>query len=289
MFILTFDIESAYALNPSIESDNNWDTWLEETLASITQITRILKKHEVPATFFIVGKVIERAGQDLSDLLNDSFLFDIGSHTYSHMEILSTHSEVINQFKRELIKTSKLILKHFDKEPLGFCAPGGFYRGLRGHPEQLRILWDHGHRFIRTDGVGPPEQPMPALFTQPYWHTQDGFPDLLEIPATGWHCNLLFNTGNQSDGWEPSPGFVDGTILSKLPTTIEEGFQARRKEFQHAIDNNLTYGPAMHPWSVYRFDPELKHLEWLIEMAKDNNVQIVNCQQLYDKHKKLSA
>ena len=177
MFILTFDIESAYALNPSIESDNNWDTWLEETLASITQITRILKKHEVPATFFIVGKVIERAGQDLSDLLNDSFLFDIGSHTYSHMEILSTHSEVINQFKRELIKTSKLILKHFDKEPLGFCAPGGFYRGFRGHPEQLRILWDHGHRFIRTDGVGPPEQPMPALFTQPYWHTQDGFPD----------------------------------------------------------------------------------------------------------------
>ena len=84
MFILTFDIESAYALNPSIESDTNWDTWLEETLASITQITRILKKHEVPATFFIVGKVIERAGQDLSDLLNDSFLFDIGSHTYSH-------------------------------------------------------------------------------------------------------------------------------------------------------------------------------------------------------------
>ena len=92
MFILTFYIESAYALNPSIESDNNWDTWLEETLASITQITRILKKHEVPATFFIVGKVIERAGQDLSDLLNDSFLFDIGSHTYSHMEILSNQS-----------------------------------------------------------------------------------------------------------------------------------------------------------------------------------------------------
>ena len=247
MFILTFDVESAYALNPNLESDSNWNIWLEETLASITQITQLLKKHKVPATFFIVGKVIERAGQDLSNLLNDNFLFDIGSHTYSHMEILSAHSETKNKFKNELIKTSKLILKHFD-------------------------------------GIGPPDQPMPALFTQPYWHTQDGFPDLLEIPATGWHCNLLFNTGRQSDGWQPSPGFVDGTILAKLPETLEEGFLVRRKEFQYAIDNNLVYGPAMHPWSVYRFDPELKHIEWLIEMAKDNNVPIMNCRQLYDQH-----
>ena len=208
MFILTFDVESAYALNPNLESE------LEETLASVTQITQLLKNHEVPATFFIVGKVIERAGQDLSNLLDDSFLFDIGSHTYSHMEILSVYTNTKNKFKNELIKTSKLILKHFDKEPLGFCAPGGFFKGLRGYPEQ----------------------PMPALFTQPYWLTQDGF----------------------SDGWQPSPGFVDGTILAKLPKTLEEGFQVRRKEFQYAIDNNLVYGPAMHPWSVYRFDPELK-------------------------------
>ena len=94
---------------------------------------------------FIVGKVIERAGQDLSNLLNDSFLFDIGSHTYSHMEILSAHSETKNKFKNELIKTSKLILKHFDKEPLGFCAPGGFYKGLRGYPCSLRILSCSGY------------------------------------------------------------------------------------------------------------------------------------------------
>ena len=127
MFILTFDVESAYALNPNLESDTNWNTWLKETLASVTQITQLLKKHEVPATFFIVGKVIERAGQDLSNLLDDSFLFDIGSHTYSHMEILSVHTKTQNKFKNGLIKTSKLIRKHFDKEPLGFCASGVFF------------------------------------------------------------------------------------------------------------------------------------------------------------------
>jgi len=264
MFLLTFDVESAYALNPNLESEENWEIWLEETLASVEQITRILERHQVPATFFMVGKVVERAGKELADLLQDDLLFDIGSHTYSHMGILSDHSEVLQQLDQELVRTSELILKYFGKEPLGFCAPGGFYRGLQGHPKQLGILRNHGHRFIRTDGVGPPEQPMPALFTQPYWHIQDGFPELFEVPANGWHCNLLFNTGHQNDGWKPAPGFADGTILDRLPATVEEGFQARRKEFQYAIDHNLIYGPAMHPWSVYRFDPELEHLEQLI-------------------------
>ena len=89
------------------------------------------------------------------------------------------------------------------------------------------------------------------------------------MPVTGWYCNLLFNTSYQSDGWKPGPGFVGGTILEKLPTTVKEGFEARRKEFQYAIDNNLIYGPAMHAWPVYRFDSKLTHLVELIEMAKE--------------------
>ena len=140
MFILTFDVESAYALDPNSESDKNWRIWLKETLASVTRITQILKRHEVPATFFIVGKVIERAGQELVDLLDDDYLFDIGSHTYSHIGILSNNSEVLQQLDQELIRTSELIQKCFDRKPLGFCAPGGFYRGLRGHPKELWIL-----------------------------------------------------------------------------------------------------------------------------------------------------
>ena len=73
MFILRFDVESAYALNPSIESDENWQIWLEETLASVEQITRVLKRYDAPATFCIVGKVLERAGERclLSRLLAD--------------------------------------------------------------------------------------------------------------------------------------------------------------------------------------------------------------------------
>lgn len=61
------------------------------------------------------------------------------------MGILSDNSEVLRQLDQELARTSELILKSFSKEPLGFCAYGGFYRGLQGHPKQLGILWNHGH------------------------------------------------------------------------------------------------------------------------------------------------
>ena len=59
MFILAFDVESPYALDPNSESDKNWRIWLKEALASVTRITQILKWHEVAATFFIVGQVVE--------------------------------------------------------------------------------------------------------------------------------------------------------------------------------------------------------------------------------------
>ena len=45
MFLLTFDVEIASALNPNLEPEENWEIWLEETLVSVGQITRILKWH----------------------------------------------------------------------------------------------------------------------------------------------------------------------------------------------------------------------------------------------------
>ena len=118
MFILRFDVESAYALNPSIESDENWQIWLEETLASVEQVTRVLKRYDAPATFCIVGKVLERAGEDLAYLLKDNPLFDIASHTYSHMGISSTEPNVLRQFSTELEQTSDLILRYFGARPI---------------------------------------------------------------------------------------------------------------------------------------------------------------------------
>ena len=282
MLILRFDLETAYALRRSSETDEDWRRWIDEAVAAVSRIVAVLKRHDVPATFFVVGRVLEKGGDRLAPILKSHALIDVESHSYSHMVIKSQDDAVADQFRQELRVTSDLIRTHFGARPIGFCAPGNFYRGLRGFTKPLRVLWEEGYRFVGSDGVGPPERPMPAPFTQPYWYADEGFGDLLEEPITGWHCNMLFNTGGQSDNFQTQVGFPDGSILERLPTTVEEGFTARAKEFQYAIDRKLIYAPAYHPWSIYRFDPEMSHLSRLIEMAKANDVPILNCLQLYE-------
>ena len=243
-FTLRIALESAYALTPEQESDENWRIWTAEAVAALTQLTAVLERNDAPATFFVVGKLVERAGPELARLLRDKPGFDVGSHTYSHTDIIDDSPAALERFSRELVLTSDLILDHFGRRPTGFCSPGGHYRGLQGHPGQLAILWEQGYRYIGSDNSGPPEQWQPSPMTQPYWYTDDGFGDLFEVPGTGWHCNYLFNSGGQNDDWSPAPGFPDGTILERLPVTVEEGFEARRREFRYAIDNDLVYSPV---------------------------------------------
>ncbi len=285
MLVLRFDVESAYALRQKSPTEANWRRWIDEMLAGVSGICNVLDRQHVPATFFVVGLLLEKAGDDLVSLLGGNPLFDIESHTYSHWKIWKADQEVsMATFREELSRTSDLILEHFGRRPIGFCAPGNFYRGLRGKKAQLEVLREQGIRFIGSDGQGEKPVPSPAPMTQPYWYDEDGFPDLLELPLNGWHCNMLFNTGHQNDRWKPAPGFPDGRFLERLPGTAEEGFQVRRREFEYAIENKLIYAPCMHPWSVYRFDPELTHLEKLIEMAGERNQPVVNCRQLYERY-----
>jgi hypothetical protein len=272
-------------LDPDNESDENWRSWRDEALAALTQFTLVLEQNDAPATFFVVGKLLERAGEEIAGLLKDNPAFDIGSHTYSHTDIIDDDPAALGRFSQELLLTSDLIFEHFGERPVGFCTPGGHYKGLQGHPGQLKILWDQGYRYIGSDNSGPPEQWHPSPITQPYWYTEEGFPELFEVPGTGWHCNYLFNTGHQNDDWKPAPGLPDGTVLERLPVTVEEGFEVRSGEFRHCIENHLVYAPSMHPWSVYRFDPELKHVDSLIRMARAEAVPVVNCRQLYEVYR----
>ena len=55
--------------------------------AGLRACERIVAVHEslrVPATFFVVGTLLEEEGTAYRDLLGGSDLFEISSHTYSH-------------------------------------------------------------------------------------------------------------------------------------------------------------------------------------------------------------
>jgi len=60
--ILRFDTESAFALKQEPPTDSNWERWIDESLAGVKRIVEILHEFDAPATFFIVGLLLEKAG-----------------------------------------------------------------------------------------------------------------------------------------------------------------------------------------------------------------------------------
>ena len=56
---------------------------LEHGVEAVTRLAELHRRHEAPATFFIVGQLLEREGSQYRALLDDP-LFDIQTHTYSH-------------------------------------------------------------------------------------------------------------------------------------------------------------------------------------------------------------
>jgi peptidoglycan/xylan/chitin deacetylase (PgdA/CDA1 family) len=48
------------------------------------RLVELHRRYEIPATFFVLGTVLERRGAELRVLFDDDPLFDLASHTYSH-------------------------------------------------------------------------------------------------------------------------------------------------------------------------------------------------------------
>ena len=276
IFLLGFCTEGA---SPSNNRDNV-DGRIRESLAALDVIASILDEYQIPATFFVLGRLLDHAGSKYAKRLGQRENFDIQSHAYSHHSLMPGGLSLA-ELDDEMKRTNELIKKFFDVEPIGLKGPGGYYKGMQGYSDRLKILWNNGMRFLGADSVGPPGAVMPALFTQHYWYEKEGFPELLEIPATGFHCTYLLRTIGDPLGWKNKVGFATGEILEELPNNPDEQISVRQKEFQYAIDNDLVYAPSFHPWSIYRFDEELRCLRFLVQMARDNNVPIKSFKEYY--------
>ena len=84
------------------------------------QIVEILKAENVPATFFMLGEMIERY-PDVARLVQEAG-FEIGTHSWSHAQ-LTGKSEVV--VRDEIIKTQDLAEQTFGARPRLFRPPYG--------------------------------------------------------------------------------------------------------------------------------------------------------------------
>ncbi|MEI6501279.1 MAG: polysaccharide deacetylase family protein, partial [Armatimonadota bacterium] len=166
---------------------------LEQCLPAVEQLVALHRKHEVPATFFIVGKLLEQDGPAYRKLLDDP-LFDVQSHSYSHRMLRDSPQHgpgvTVEEAEFEIAEGKRLVDEVFERNTIGFRPGCGFENGFGGEPERLELFRRHGVKFISADLRGPLGT-IPNDMAQAYRYEADGYADLMEIPGHGWHDNVL--------------------------------------------------------------------------------------------------
>jgi peptidoglycan/xylan/chitin deacetylase (PgdA/CDA1 family) len=104
--VLTFDVESDFSLDRSFNNIKD----------SLPAVVKILNEEKIRSTFFINGKVLEKFGSEVLDLLNEH---EIASHGYNHKRL-----DKLNQLELENeIRKSKIVFSEYGLEPNGFRSP----------------------------------------------------------------------------------------------------------------------------------------------------------------------
>ena len=248
---------------------------LDECLDGVRAVAEVHLRHQAPATFFIVAQLAVAAGSRLREIL-DHELFDLESHSYTHDNMIAIRDDAA-AVRRELVDSKRVIEDLFGREVIGFTAPGGFGHGFLGETRLLEALWEAGYRYVRTLSWQP-NHVAPAPLTQPFWFSDDGYPELLEISAHAWHDNIL--TGQPSPmAWPPA---LPWGYPSRLPTTGREVYEAYAPGIEYARDQGLlTYAPCFHPWSIYRVDRGAGQIDLLLQHARRAGLTLASCNDVY--------
>ncbi len=244
-------------------------------------------KHEMPATFFMLGRVLEQKGAELRSIFGDDPLFDIQSHTYSHRMLRDSNMHgpgiPVEEVQKEISLGKKWVEDVFERECIGIRSGCGFHRGLQGESEKLGAIVEEGIKYISTDLRGPADT-IPSGLVQGYWYDQDGFPDLLELPGHGWHDNVL---KSRSSGWLclPWPRYVDWGIPRRPPETPEEEFQVQKAWIDRGRELDLDYVSLVyHPHSIYAMSPDCKTVELIMQHVKEHGIPVTTYTALHKQY-----
>ena len=226
------------------------------------------RRHEIPATFFIVGKLLEKDGPEFRKVLDDP-LFDVQTHTYSHPMLKDSRSHgpgvPLEVMDFEVSRGKELVEEVFERECIGLRPGCGFTGGWSGTPERLEIIRRHGLKWVSADLRGPTDT-IPAPMKQAYRYEADGYADILEIPGHGWHDNVFKSLTPHPTMFPP---IYDFALPQRFPQTVVEVFAQEGRWLEHGCELGLEFvSLVQHPWSNYRYDQGMATLELIVVRAK---------------------
>jgi peptidoglycan/xylan/chitin deacetylase (PgdA/CDA1 family) len=267
-YIAAYDVESA------------------SCLAACRKIVELHRRFEVPATFFIVGKVLDANPTEYKKLL-DNPLFEIASHTFSHRMLLDNDfcgpAVPMQERQKEIFKGKESVERVFERECVGIRPACGFVDAFRGEPALLELIQKAGFKYVSSLLWGP-DYSMPALLREPFNYKEEGFPNIWELPGHGWHENLLKNHNR----WGPRrltlwpPPFPEA-IPEGFCKTAKDEFEVNRIFLDKALDTNKPFVSLIwHPWSLAMFDLDMKMLEMTFTHIRGLGLKPCTYAQLYE-------
>ena len=263
----------------------SYDTENPECLAACRKIVEVHLRYEMPAPFFLLGRILEEHPSEYREIL-DNPLFEVASHTYSH-KLLKDHpfcgpAAPLEERREEIEKGIEAVERVF-----GSCVglrPGcSFDNGLNGATDVLKTLDSSGIKYVSSLAWGP-DYSLPALLTQPRSYSEEGYPNLWELPCHGWHDNLL----KDNNRWGPKrftlwPPVMPEAIPKSFLSTPEEEFEVNRIFLDKAAAQKLAFVSLIwHPWSLDSFDPEMKMLELTFDHVRRLDLEPCTYSDLYE-------
>jgi hypothetical protein len=254
-----------------------YDTETPACLEACKKIVEVHKRMEMPATFFMLARTLLANPKEYRELLDDP-LFEIASHTYDH-QMLRDHifcgpAASPEQIRKEVVESKKAIEDVFEKPCAGLRPGCSFDNALIGAGQVLALVKEAGYSYVSSLLWGP-DYSMPALLREPFNYAPEGHPEIWELPGHGWHENLLKN----HNGWGPRrltlwPAPMPEAIPSGFVKTPEDEFAVNRVFLEKALGGGKTFVSLIwHPWSLHRFNPDMKMLELTFTHVRKLNLK----------------
>ncbi len=264
------------------------ETASQSSLGFFEGATAMHEELDIPCTMFLTGTTMDFCGA-ACQAVGRHPLVSLGQHTYSHVLLKTIYMQpddgkpcphtdgaptLLNEggdletIRVDVLRAQRLYETLFGEACPGLTAPWGAYRGLLDRPDILRILDEIGLKWVRSYARDFRDcQPTP-FEVQPFFYADQGFPDLMEIPVTGYQDDFYWE---RFDDRAHGPDYADYL----------------RWAVDHVIANDLVWTVNSHDHDTETPEDFEAHkgvwLRAVLSRAKSAGVRFITCEGLYQE------